>query len=175
LPLLCTAIAFTNFYRSKTTKHIDKLKKGWRWMTCAMVAYIALDIAAIVLLFVQTINGVFKLVPPIVYEGNYILDYFAHFNFVSSMTYVAIAIAAVVLILHVGMLLAVMSLYKTGGNNKTRDWQFYLLLAATIFLAIPHIALAFWFQGFVTPIITICDGLGVLLLATILLNTYKKK
>jgi len=64
---------------------------------------------------------------------------------------------------------------KTGGNNKTRDWQFYLLLAATIFLAIPHIALAFWFQGFVTPIITICDGLGVLLLATILLNTYKKK
>lgn len=175
LPMLFTAIAFTNFYMSKTTKHIDKLKKGWRWISFSLVAYIALDIAAIVLLLVQTINGVFKLVPPIVYEGNYILNYFANFNFVSSMTYVAVGIAAVLLIIHVGMLLAVSSLYKTGGNNKTRGFQFYLLFAATIVLALPHILLAFWFQGFVTPIITICDGLVVLLMATVILNTYKKK
>lgn len=173
LPTLLIGIAFVNFYLSKTAKNIDKLKKGWRWMTISMGSFIALDVAAIVLLLVQTINGVFKFVPAITYESNFILNYFANFNFVSSMTYVAVAIAAVLLIVHVGMLLAVLSIYKNGGN-KTRGFQFYLLLIATIVVAIPHIALAFWFQGFVTSIIAVCDGLLVLLLATILNTTYKK-
>ncbi|MBQ9805615.1 MAG: hypothetical protein IJW49_03805 [Clostridia bacterium] len=173
LPTLLIGLAFVNFYRSKTTKHIDKLKKGWRWMSLSLVAYIALDIAAIVLLLVQTINGVFDFIPSIVYESNYILNYFANFNFVSSMTYVAVAIVAVLLVVHIGMLLATLSIYKSGGS-KTRGFQFYLLLVATVVVAIPHIALAFWFQGFVTPIIAVCDGLTVLLLATILNTTYKK-
>ncbi len=173
LPTLLIGIAFVNFYLSKTAKNIDKLKKGWRWMTISMVTFIALDVAAIVLLLVQTINGVFKFVPEITYESNFILNYFANFNFVSSMTYVAVAIVAVLLIFHVGMLLAILSIYRSGGN-KTRGFQFYLLLIGTIVVAIPHIALAFWFQGFVTSIIAVCDGLIVLLLATILNTTYKK-
>lgn len=175
IPVVFLAIAYLFFFISKTPKHSRKYKSAWTLAKFAVILYMIIDIVTAVIFLNFSVNGVFDKLPEVLYKDNYILNYFANYNFVSTMTYVVVGIMALMFLYHIALFVMMTKLSKNGSEKKKRNALFYVVMIMTCLIGIPSTALAFWYMGFANPIIGIVDGAVFFILASMMLSIFKKK
>ena len=175
IPVLFLAIAYLFFFVSKTPKHSRKYKAAWGLAKIAVVLYMIIDIVTAVVFYNLSISGVFAKLPEPLYKDNYILNYLSTSETIDSMLWVVIAAMALMFLYHVALFILMIQVSRNGSELKRRGVLFYPVVVMTCLIGVPSTALAFWYMGFANPIIGIVDGAVFFILASMMLNIFKKK
>ena len=174
VPILLLGIAFLYFYISREQMQANKIKVGWVFAKIAMIVYVIINVLIGIVVMNLSLDGVFEKLPEETYSNNYLLSIFADLDFFGWIS-VAIAIAIVALIVYTLVMLVMTWAMSKNNQQRPRKWWFYPIAVVTALVALPSLALAFWFDGFAQPVLGIMQAAFYFIILTMLCSIYGKK